>query len=63
MIKIDYKMVKYWLDLNTESEVIGSFKDLANGKYATELLKKDIIETWQDRNPQPIKINNITPKR
>ena len=58
MIKIDYKMVKYWLDLNTESEVVGSFKDLANGKYATELLKKDIIETWQDRNPQPIRVKS-----
>ena len=43
---ITREMVKYFLKNTSESEIINDFKDLANGKYSTIMLRKDISQTW-----------------
>lgn len=43
---ITREMVKYFLQNTSESEIINDYKDLANGKYSTIMLRKDISQTW-----------------
>ena len=49
MIKIDFKMVEYWLKDVSHSEIIGIIKDIANQDFSVILLKRDIIETNQNK--------------
>jgi hypothetical protein len=46
---ITTKMVKYWVNDMQKKEIIQDYKDLANGKYDVNLLKKDIILAWNER--------------
>ena len=47
MPKITYKMVKHWMGEDCpSSEIIRDYVDFANGDYKPEVLKKDILSTW-----------------
>ena len=49
------EMVKHWLgdfQLRDDgvADIVGDYKDIANGKYEPVRLKQDIIETWRTKN-------------
>ena len=43
-------MVRYWLTNTGETETVEDYKDIANGEYSPSMLKKDIIQTWTNRD-------------
>ena len=45
------EMVKYWIDYN-KSSIAEDYKDIANGKYAPNRLRLDIVETWRTKENQ-----------
>ena len=47
---ITSEMVKYWLGEDGNAEIVKDYKDIANGKYDPDRLKKDILETWRTKN-------------
>lgn len=50
MNKITFEMVEYWLSGDSSSEIISMVKDIANEKYSINMLKRDIVETNQNKD-------------
>ena len=43
-------MVVFFIEDAKRGQIIADYKDLANGDYTIQQLKKDILDTWRIKN-------------